>query len=163
MYSCGSRTGGAGISYRGNLISQKYKAVRYFADDRFGDGGIFGLIHNYQWGFAGNRTGKTAPSEFGDFSGAECDHCSRLFVSVPADRSVFFVLLASLVFAVCMCVLNALSLRKYLGHKNDFVNGYGKPFLAAAGMGVTAWVVYYGLHLVLPVRILCLGVAMVSL
>ena len=28
-------------------------------------------------------------------------------------------------------------------------------------MGVTAWVVYYGLHLVLPVRILCLGVAMV--
>ena len=83
--------------------------------------------------------------------------CSYLFPQI----GVFSVLLASLVFAVCMCVLNALSLRKYLGHKNDFVNGYGKPFLAAAGMGVTAWVVYYGLHLVLPVRILCLGVAMV--
>ena len=75
--------------------------------------------------------------------------CSYLFPQI----GVFSVLLASLVFAVCMCVLNALSLRKYLGHKNDFVNGYGKPFLAAAGMGVTAWVVYYGLHLVLPVRI----------
>lgn len=77
------------------------------------------------------------------------------------QMGVFSVLLASLVFAVCMCVLNAMSLRKYLGHKNDFINGYGKPFLAAAGMGVTAWIVYYGLHLLIPVRILCLGVAMV--
>ena len=56
------------------------------------------------------------------------------------QMGVFSVLLASLVFAVCMCVLNAMSLRKYLGHKNDFINGYGKPFLAAAGMGVTAWI-----------------------
>ena len=77
------------------------------------------------------------------------------------QMGVFSVLLASLVFAVCMCVLNAMSLRKYLGHKNDFINGYGKPFLAAAGMGVTAWIVYYGLHLLIPVRILCLGAAMV--
>lgn len=77
------------------------------------------------------------------------------------QMGVFSVLLASLVFAVCMCVLNAMSLRKYIGHKNDFINGYGKPFLAAAGMGVTAWIVYYGLHLLIPVRILCLGVAMV--
>lgn len=77
------------------------------------------------------------------------------------QMGVFSVLLASLVFAVCMCFLNAMSLRKYLGHKNDFINGYGKPFLAAAGMGVTAWIVYYGLHLLIPVRILCLGVAMV--
>lgn len=77
------------------------------------------------------------------------------------QMGVFSVLLASLVFAVCMCFLNAMSLRKYLDHKNDFINGYGKPFLAAAGMGVTAWIVYYGLHLLIPVRILCLGVAMV--
>lgn len=77
------------------------------------------------------------------------------------QMGVFSVLLASLVFAVCMCFLNAMSLRKYLGHKNDFINGYGKPFLAAAGMGVTTWIVYYGLYLLIPVRILCLGVAMV--
>lgn len=77
------------------------------------------------------------------------------------QMGVFSVLLASLVFAVCMCFLNAMSLRKYLDHKNDFINGYGKPFLAAAGMGVTGWIVYYGLYLLIPVRILCLGVAMV--
>lgn len=74
---------------------------------------------------------------------------------------VFSVLAASLVFSVCMCVLNAISLKKYLGHKNDLVNGYGKPLAASAGMGVVAWYVYYGLHLLIPVRIVCLGVAVI--
>lgn len=50
---------------------------------------------------------------------------------------------------------------KYLGHKNDFVNGYGKPLAAAAGMGVVAWIVYYGLHLLVPIRIVCLGVSVI--
>lgn len=83
--------------------------------------------------------------------------CSFFFPSI----GVFSVLLASLVFAVCMCVLNAMSLKKFLGHKNDFVNGYGKPLVASAGMGVVAWITYYGLHLLIPVRIICLGVAVV--
>lgn len=36
---------------------------------------------------------------------------------VAPQIGVFSVLLASLVFAVAMCVLNAMSLKKYLGHK----------------------------------------------
>lgn len=79
---------------------------------------------------------------------------------VPS-MGVFAVLAASLVFAVCMCVLNALSLKKYLGHKNDFVNGYGKPLIASAGMGAVAWGIYYGLRLLVPIRIVCLGVAVI--
>ena len=74
---------------------------------------------------------------------------------------VFNVLLASIVFAVCMCVLNALSLKKYLGHKNDFVNGYGKPLLASVGMGLVAWIVYYGMYIFVPIKILCLGVSVI--
>lgn len=77
------------------------------------------------------------------------------------QMGVFSVLIASLVFAVSICVLNAISLKKYLGHKNDFVDGYGKPLLAAAGMGAAAWIVYYGLHLFIPVRIVCLGIALI--
>ncbi len=82
--------------------------------------------------------------------------CSYCFPKI----GVFSVLIASLAFAVCMCVLNAISLKKYLGHKNDFINGYGKPLIAAAGMGGVAWIVYYGLHLIIPVNVICLGVAM---
>lgn len=84
--------------------------------------------------------------------------CSYCFPQI----GVFSVLIASLAFAVCMCLLNAISLKKYLGHKNDFVNGYAKPLAAAAGMGAVAWIVYYGLYLILPIRILCLGAAVVA-
>lgn len=83
--------------------------------------------------------------------------CSYCFPEI----GVFSVLIASLAFAVCMCVLNAISLKKYLGHKNDFVNGYGKPLIAAAGMGGVAWIVYYGLYLIVPSNILCLGVSVI--
>ena len=75
------------------------------------------------------------------------------------QAGIFSVLAATIVFALSMCFLNAMSLRKYLGHKNDFRNDYLKPLAASAGMGVVAWVAYYGLHLLVPVRILCLGVA----
>lgn len=83
--------------------------------------------------------------------------CSYLFPQI----GVFSVLIASLVFSVCMCVLNAFSLKKYLGHKNDLVNGYAKPLAASAGMALVAWLVYYGLHLILPIRIICLGIAVI--
>ncbi|HIS25373.1 MAG TPA: polysaccharide biosynthesis protein [Candidatus Pullilachnospira intestinigallinarum] len=75
------------------------------------------------------------------------------------QAGIFSVLAATIVFALSMCFLNAMSLRKYLGHKNDFRNDYLKPLGAAAGMGVVAWIAYYGLHLLLPVRIVCLAVA----
>ena len=75
------------------------------------------------------------------------------------QAGIFSVLAATIVFALSMCFLNAMSLRKYLGHKNDFRNDYLKPLAASAGMGVVAWVAYYGLHLLVPVRILCLGAA----
>ncbi len=81
--------------------------------------------------------------------------CSYCFPKI----GVFSVLIASLAFAVCMCVLNAISLKKYLGHKNDFVNGYVKPLIAAGGMGCVAWCVYYALHAILHVNVICLGVA----
>lgn len=72
---------------------------------------------------------------------------------------VFSVIAANLVFAITMCVLNAVALKKYLGHKNDFINGYGKSFIASAVMGAFAWVIYYGLYKFIPVRIVCLGIA----
>ncbi len=72
---------------------------------------------------------------------------------------VFSVILANLVFAVTMCVLNAYALKRYLGYKNDFINGYGKSFIASAIMGAFAWAVYYGLYKLVPIRIICLGVS----
>ena len=74
---------------------------------------------------------------------------------------VYAVLLATVVFSISMCVLNQLALKKYLDFKNEYSNTYIKPLLAAIGMGVVAWLAYYSLHLVLPIKIICLGVAVV--
>lgn len=73
--------------------------------------------------------------------------------------NIYAVLISNTLFSVSMCILNQISLYKYLGYKNQFLDAYGKPLLAAAGMGVTAWIVYYGLHLFVPIRLVCLGIA----
>jgi len=78
------------------------------------------------------------------------------------DLSIYAVLLVYVLFAFCMCILNQLSMRKYLGYKNQFREAYEKPFLAAVGMGIAAWILYYGLHLLIPMRIVCLGIAVIA-
>lgn len=83
-----------------------------------------------------------------------------VFSFVFPKMGVFSVILANLVFAVAMCVLNAIALKKYLGHTNDFVNGYGKPLIAAGIMGIAAWVVYRVIYAVIPVHIIGLAVSM---
>ena len=75
--------------------------------------------------------------------------------------NIYAILIVSILFAVSMCVLNQLALRKYLGYQNEYMNTYIRPLLAALGMGVVTWLSYYGLHLVLPINVVCLGVAVV--
>lgn len=72
---------------------------------------------------------------------------------------IYAVLLVSVLFSFSMCILNQFSLKKYLGYQNQFRESYEKPFLAAVGMGVTAWILYYGLQLVIPIKIIPLGIA----
>ena len=75
--------------------------------------------------------------------------------------NIYAVLIVSILFAVSMCVLNQLSLNKYLGYKNEYLYTYVKPLLASIGMGIVAWLSYYSLHLVLPIKVVCLGVAVI--
>lgn len=74
---------------------------------------------------------------------------------------VYAILIASVVFVVSMCILNQLALKKHLGFENEYTDTYIKPLLAAIGMGIVAWLTYYSLHLVVPIRIVCLAVAVI--
>ena len=67
-----------------------------------------------------------------------------LMLLVAPVLGIYAILIANILFAVCMCVLNGLALRQYLGYKNEFRDAYGKPLMAAAGMGAAAWLIYYG-------------------
>ena len=75
--------------------------------------------------------------------------------------SVYALIIVSTLFALSMCVLNQMALRKYLGYKNEYMETYIKPLIAAIGMGIVSWLSYYSLHLVVPVKIVCLAVAVI--
>lgn len=75
---------------------------------------------------------------------------------------IYAMLIANILFAVCMCVLNQLAMRKYLGFKNELKNAYGQPLLAAAGMGVAAWIIYYGLFVLTKRPFLCVVIAIAA-
>ena len=51
---------------------------------------------------------------------------------------VFAWIIADMIFALLMCILNAVSLRKYLGYQQEIKNTFLLPALASAVMGVIA-------------------------
>ena len=57
---------------------------------------------------------------------------------------IYGVMLANILFSAVICVLNSMSIRKFLGHKNEWKKTYLQPAIASAGMGLLAAGVYYG-------------------
>ena len=72
------------------------------------------------------------------------------------DAGIYGVILAMIVYAVVMCILNDRALKKYLGYKNPWSYAYLPPFLAAVPMGITAIVVYKAAYAVIHSNILAL-------
>ena len=81
------------------------------------------------------------------------------------DLGIYGVVLAMVVYAVVMCVLNDRALKKYLGYKNPWKYAYIPPLAASVPMGLTAYGVYAGVYHFLPSNILALvpsiGIAIV--
>lgn len=75
---------------------------------------------------------------------------------------IYSVLIATIAYSVCMCILNGRSVAKLLGYKNKWKQSYLVPFMAAVVMGVVAWALYYGLYAVLSSNLICLAVAIVG-
>lgn len=82
-----------------------------------------------------------------------------LLLLVLPGMGIYAMLAANILFSVCMCVLNGLALKQYLGYRNEFMDSYGKPFLAAAGMGVAAGLLYYGLFSLTRRPFICLVIS----
>ena len=74
---------------------------------------------------------------------------------------IYAVMLASIIFSVVYCILNAISMRKYLGFRNEFKKTYVEPLLASAFMGVIAALVYYALFAVARRPFIALVIAII--
>lgn len=66
--------------------------------------------------------------------------------------NIYAVIFANAAFGLIMSVLNALSIRKYVGYKQEIVKTFLIPGLAAGIMGVVVWAVYRGLLYLLRIN-----------
>lgn len=58
------------------------------------------------------------------------------------DLNIFAVIIANAFFGFMMCILNARSIRKYSGYRQEIKKTFLVPAVASAGMGIVVWLVY---------------------
>jgi len=68
------------------------------------------------------------------------------------DMNIYAVIFANAAFGLIMSLLNALSIRKYVGYRQEIVKTFLIPGVAAAIMGVVVWAVYKGLLYLLRIN-----------
>lgn len=83
-------------------------------------------------------------------------------LNLPAEYSLYCYAGTSVLYALLLCVLNGISVRRYLKYQQEVDHTFLRPILCAVAMGVVAFWVYYGLYQILPVNIVCLGLAIGS-
>ena len=83
------------------------------------------------------------------------DVIAMALLLVFTNLGVYTIVIAQIVYAVVMCLLNDRSIKKYMGYKNPWRSAYLSPFLASIPMGVVAGVVYYGLYALIHSNVIC--------
>ena len=72
------------------------------------------------------------------------------FALTYTEINTYGLVLATTAFSIVMSLLNALSIRKYSGYKQELVKTFLKPVVAAALMGVVVGLIQFGIMKVLP-------------
>ena len=84
------------------------------------------------------------------------DIAAMIILLFTTNLGIYCVVIAMIVYAVVMCVLNAFSVRRYLGYTNPWRMAYINPFIASIPMAAAAGGVYYGLYHFLQRNFICL-------
>lgn len=77
------------------------------------------------------------------------------------DLGVYTIVISMIVYAVVMCLLNEISMKKYMQYKNPWKMAYVNPVLASIPMAAVAGGVYYGLYALIHSNVICLGIAVI--
>ena len=77
------------------------------------------------------------------------------------DLGIYSLLVAMIIYAVVVCILNDIAMKKYLQYKNPWKYAYLNPILASVPMCAAAGLVYYGLYSLIHSNAVCLVVAVV--
>ena len=77
-------------------------------------------------------------------------HVGILWVMLfPLKMGIYGVLYSNILFALTMCLLNGLSIRRFINYRQEIKNTFFLPILAAAIMGAVSYGVYFLVHIVL--------------
>lgn len=82
-----------------------------------------------------------------------------LVLMYGTNLGLYAIAIAAICYSFVMCLLNNISVVKYLKYKQNYVKTYLLPLTAATFMGLAAYGVYHGLYLLIPVNVVCLVVA----
>lgn len=80
---------------------------------------------------------------------------------VFTNLGIYGVVVAMIVYAVVMCLLNDQSMKKYMGYRNPWKSAYFAPLVASVPMALVAGGVYYGLYALVPLNIVCLVISVI--
>lgn len=75
------------------------------------------------------------------------------------DMSIHAVVIADALFALMICILNGLALRKYLNYRQEYRKTFILPTVAAIIMGAVAYYTYTGVYKILNSNVIGIGVA----
>lgn len=62
------------------------------------------------------------------------------------DLDLYALAIAMILYSLCMCILNQIAVRKYLGYKLKIKKAFVMPLVASMIMGVVAAAVYHGIY-----------------
>ena len=78
------------------------------------------------------------------------------------DLNIFAVVIANAAFGLIMCILNARSIRRYSGYRQEVRKTFFVPAIAATGMGVVVWLIYHGILYVLRINAIATVLSIVA-
>ena len=82
-------------------------------------------------------------------------HIAALYIMLMVFKmGIYSMVFANILFAVFMCILNAMAIRKYLNYRQEMLKTFLLPAIAAAFMGAAAFGVYKGVTLIIKSNLL---------
>lgn len=77
------------------------------------------------------------------------------------NLGLYAIAIATNVYSFMMCLLNNISIKKYLGYRQNYIKTFALPLISAALMGVAAFGSYTGMMLLMKNNTICLIFALV--
>ena len=70
-------------------------------------------------------------------------HIVFLYAALEMDMGIQAVVYANILFAVIVCILNHLAIRKYIHYRQEFIRTFAIPLASSAIMGVVVGLIYW--------------------